>query len=274
MKIKLERLPHQLAAIKAINESFEGVNESTNNSDKKSIYANPILKYAGNDEANIDIKMETGTGKTFVYTQMMYEFHKQGIFKFVIVVPTPSIKEGTKNFITSDYARQYFNSIPGYENVSMQLHMINAGDFSGRKGRKYFPAELSNFLNETCQNPNQIQVLLINSGMLTSKSMTNSDYEQTLFGGESQPMKAIAATRPVVIIDEPHRFKRDSKAYQAVEKMKPQLIVRFGATFPKIVEGRGRNKVEKTDYYRGEPQYNLNAVDSFNQGLEIGRAHV
>lgn len=270
MKIKLERLPHQLAAIKAINESFEGVNESTNNSDKKSIYANPILKHAGNDEANIDIKMETGTGKTFVYTQMMYEFHKQGIFKFVIVVPTPSIKEGTKNFITSDYARQYFSGIPGYENVSMQLHMINAGDFSGRKGRKYFPAELSNFLNETCQNPNQIQVLLINSGMLTSKSMTNSDYEQTLFGGESQPMKAIAATRPVVIIDEPHRFKRDSKAYQAVEKMKPQLIVRFGATFPKIVEGRGRNKVEKTDYYRGEPQYNLNAVDSFNQGLVKG----
>ena len=68
---------------------------------------------------------------------MMYEMHKQGVFKFVIVVPTPSIKEGTRNFITSDYARQYFSGIPGYENVSIQLNTINAGDFSNKKGRRY-----------------------------------------------------------------------------------------------------------------------------------------
>src|SRR5699024_12301054 len=80
-------------------------------------------------------------------------------------------------------------------------------------------------------NVNQIQVLLVNAGMVNSKSMTD-DYDQTLLGGETSPIKAIAATRPVLIIDEPHRFPRNKVTYKAIEKMKPQLIVRFGVNFP------------------------------------------
>lgn len=271
MKIQLEQLPHQVAAIKAINQAFEGGDTVTKDPDARYIYANPILNYAGNEKAYIDIKMETGTGKTFVYTQMMYELHKQGVFKFIIVVPTPSIKEGTRSFITSDYARQYFSGVPGYENLSIQLNTINAGDFQNKKGRKNFPAQLSEFIEATRQNVNQIQVLLINSGMLSKNSgMRKSDYDQTLLGGETNPMKAIAATRPVVIIDEPHRFPRNKVTYKAIEEMKPQLIVRFGATFPKTTTGRGKNKQTVTDYYRGKPQYTLNAIDSFNQGLVKG----
>lgn len=268
MKIQLERLPHQVAAIDAINQAFKGVDVNTKNPDAGYIYANPILNYAGNEKSYIDIKMETGTGKTFVYTQMMYEMHKQGIFKFVIVVPTPSIKEGTKNFITSDYARQYFSGVPGYENVKIQLNTINAGDFKNKRGRRNFPAQLSEFVEATRQNVNQIQVLLINSGMLSKNSgMHKSDYDQTLLGGETNPMNAIAATRPVIIIDEPHRFPRNKVTYKAIEEMKPQLIVRFGATFPQTMTGKGKNKRTIIDYYRGEPQFTLNAIDSFNQGL-------
>ncbi|NME41725.1 type III restriction-modification system endonuclease [Lactobacillus agilis] len=270
MKIQLERLPHQVEAINAINKAFYGVDTATNNPDANYIYANPILRYGDSEnkeKSYIDVKMETGTGKTFVYTQMMYEMHKQGVFKFVIVVPTPSIKEGTRNFITSDYARQYFSGIPGYENVSIQLNAINAGDFSNKKGRRNFPAQLSEFIEATRQNVNQIQVLLINAGMVNSKSMTRDDYDQTLLGGQTSPIKAIAATRPVIIIDEPHRFPRNKVTYKAIERMKPQLIVRFGATFPQTTTGRGKNKKTVTDYYRGKPQFNLNAIDSFNQGL-------
>ena len=270
MKIQLERLPHQVEAIKAINNAFYGVDTYTTNPDANYIYANPILNYTKKESAYIDIKMETGTGKTFVYTQMMYEMHKQGVFKFVIVVPTPSIKEGTKNFITSDYARQYFSGIPGYENVKIQLNTINAGDFKNKKGRKNFPAQLTEFIEATRQNTNQIQVLLINAGMINSKSMKVSDYDQTLLGGETCPQKAIAAIRPVVIIDEPHRFPRDKTTYKAIEQLKPQLIVRFGATFPQTTTGRGKNKKTVTDYYRGKPQFTLNAIDSFNQGLVKG----
>lgn len=269
MKIKLETLPHQTEALKAIEENFYGLDTLNSDPNSAYIYANPLVKYRYQEKASIDIKMETGTGKTYVYTRMMYELHqKYGLFKFVIAVPSPSIKEGTRSFITSDYAKQHFSEF--YENTRIQLNVINAGDFNGQSGRRNFPAQLSEFVESTRQNVNQIEVLLINAGMLHSKSMHRDDYDQTLLGGETSPIKAIAATRPIIIIDEPHRFSRGKKFYDDIEEMKPQLIVRFGATFPEITTGRGHNKVKKTDYYRGEPQFNLNAVDSFNQGLVKG----
>lgn len=269
MKIQLEKLPHQVQANKAIMDSFYGVDYASKSPDANYIYSNPLLKYRYEDKANIDVKMETGTGKTFVYTQMMYEMHKQGLFKFVIVVPTPSIKAGAKSFLTSDYAKNYFSTLSGYENVSIQVDDINAGDFrSKNNGRKNFPPNLSEFIEATSQNKNQIQVLLINSGMLSKNSgIFKDDYDQTLLGGETSPIKAIAATRPVVIIDEPHRFPRNKTSYKSILQMKPQLIVRFGATFPETTKGRGKNKETIHDYYRGKPQFELNSIDSFNQGL-------
>ena len=269
MKIRLETLQHQTDALCAIEKAFPGMDTMNNDPNANYIYANPLIRYRFKDKANIDIKMETGTGKTYVYTRMMYEFHqKYGLFKFVIAVPSPSIKEGTRNFINSDYAKQHFSEF--YENTRMQLNVINAGDFSSRSGRRNFPAQLSEFVEATRQNANQIEVLLVNQGMLHSKSMHRDDYDQTLLGGETSPMKAIAATRPVLIIDEPQRFPRGKKFYEDIEEMKPQLIIRFGATFPESTTGRGKNKVTKVDYYRGEPQFNLDAVDSFNQGLVKG----
>ncbi|MCD2255152.1 type III restriction-modification system endonuclease [Lactobacillus sp. CC-MHH1034] len=269
MKIKLETLQHQTDALTAIDKAFPGIDIVSNDPNANYIYANPLIRYRYNNKANIDIKMETGTGKTYVYTRMMYDLHqKYGLFKFVIAVPSPSIKEGTRSFITSDYAKQHFSEF--YENTRVQLNVINAGDFSARSGRRNFPAQLSEFVEATRQNANQIEVLLVNQGMLHSKSMHRDDYDQTLLGGETSPIKAIAATRPVVIIDEPQRFPRGKKFYEDIEAMKPQLIVRFGATFPETTSGRGKNKVTKIDYYRGEPQFNLNAVDSFNQGLVKG----
>lgn len=269
MKIKLETLQHQTDALAAIDKAFPGIDIASTNSNANYIYANPLVRDRYNDRANIDIKMETGTGKTYVYTRMMYDLHqKYGLFKFVIAVPSPSIKEGTRSFITSDYAKQHFSEF--YENTRIQLNVINAGDFSTRSGRRNFPAQLSEFVEATRQNVNQIEVLLINQGMLHSKSMHRNDYDQTLLGGETSPIKAIAATRPIVIIDEPHRFPRGKKFYEDIEELKPQLIARFGATFPEIITGRGKNKATKVDYYRGNPQFNLDAVDSFNQGLVKG----
>lgn len=269
MKIKLETLAHQMAALAAIDHAFPGMDQTGTEPDANYIYANPLINYRYQDKANIDIKMETGTGKTYVYTRLMYELHKKyDLFKFVIVVPSPSIKEGTRSFITSDYAKQHLSQF--YPNTQVQLNVINAGDFSGKSGRRNFPAQLSEFIEATRQNTNQIQVLLINSGMLHSKSMSRDDYDQTLLGGETSPIKAIKATRPIVIIDEPHRFPRGKKFYADIESLKPQLIVRFGATFPKTTTGSGKNKVTQTDYYRGKPQFDLDAVDSFNQGLVKG----
>ena len=82
-------------------------------------------------------------------------------------------------------------------------------------------------------------------------------------------MNAMKATRPVVIIDEPHRFSRDQKAYQVItDEIKPQSIIRFGATFSETTTGRGKNRVTVKDYQN--LLYDLNACVSFNQNLIKG----
>jgi type III restriction enzyme len=53
--------------------------------------------------------METGTGKTYTYTKTIFELNKNyGIFKFIVVVPTLSIKAGTIDFLKSDSSREHF----------------------------------------------------------------------------------------------------------------------------------------------------------------------
>ncbi|RXI96310.1 type III restriction-modification system endonuclease [Anaerobacillus alkaliphilus] len=269
MKILLEELPHQEDSLKAIMDSFTGIDNKSDNSVANDEYANPFIRESYKEVSNIDVKMETGTGKTYVYTRLMYEMHLQyGIFKFVIVVPSPAIKEGTKSFIQSAYAKQHFAQF--YENTKIELNVINAGDFKSKSGRKNFPAQLLDFVEGSRQNSNTIQVLLINAGMLNSSSMKNSDYDQTLFGGVTNPIEGIQNTRPIVIIDEPHRFPRDKANYKAIEAIKPQMIVRFGATFPEVTIGKGKNKITKKDYFRQKPQYDLNSIESFNNGLVKG----
>jgi type III restriction enzyme len=127
------------------------------------------------------------------------------------------------------------------------------------------PSELIDYLEASRNNRNTIKCLLINDAMLMSKSMTRGDYDQTLFGGLSCPVDALKQTRPVVIIDEPHRFKKDGKAYKAVCALNPQLIIRFGATFPDIEFGSGQNKTSKKDYEN--LVYNLGSIQAFNGGL-------
>lgn len=266
MKILLEELPHQLEAIEALNQAFLGLDDSTQDPDKDYIYANPIIKGRGIEQTNIDIKMETGTGKTYVGVRAMYELHKKyGLFKFIVVVPSPAIKEGWKNFIDADYAKQHFSQY--YENTRVNLNVINAGDFKSKKG--LLPAHLVEFIEGDRLNSSTIQVLLINAGMLNSSSM-KKEYSQTLLSGWTSPLDGLKATRPIVLIDEPHRFPRDKANYQSITSVDPQMIVRFGATFPDLKIGRGRQAKTVKDYYRKQPQFNLDAVSSFNGGLVKG----
>lgn len=277
-QINLEQLPHQEDAIKAVLQAMEGCRDfdETTNPDYRYVYANPLIQLkpeslnkiklpeSADNAKNIDVKMETGTGKTYVYTRLMYELYKQyGLNKFIIFVPSLAIKEGTKNFILADYARQHFSTL--YENMRIDLNIINAGSFNTKKGRKTLPGELIDYLEGSRNQQNTIKCLLINDAMLTSKSMTRDDYDQTLINSVSCPVEAIKATRPVVIIDEPHRFKKDGKAYQAIQNLNPQLIIRFGATFPEIEIVKGRNKTTQKDYEN--LVYNLGSVQAFNDGL-------
>lgn len=266
MKIKLVELDHQMEALETIMSDFKGIAEHKSCSKINYEFSNPEIKNAYSNNANLDIKMETGTGKTYVYSRMIYEMHKKfGLFKFIIVVPSPAIKEGAYNFLTSRYSIEHFKE--KYENTNIEVNILNAGDFKSKAGKKIFPPQLNNFVEGSIINSNQIQVLIINAAMLNSKSMSRNDYDQTLLSSYSSPLQALKATKPIIIIDEPHRFPRDKKYYAAVEKLHPQMIVRFGATFPEVKKGSGKNAITINDYYNGSPNFELNAIDSFNLGL-------
>lgn len=250
MRIHLEQLPHQEEAIKKILEAMQNcLDDSGSDADAGYTYANPILKKL----RGIDIKMETGTGKTYVYTRLMHELYLHfGLNKFIVMVPSLAIKEGVKSFITSESATQHFREL--YHNQKINLGIVNAGDFNTKKGkRKQFAAALANFCEASRRDIGGINTLLLNDAMLGSKSMTRNDYDQTLIGSSSCPAEALRLTRPIIIIDEPHRFSHDTKAWENIKTLNPQLIIRFGATFP----SKELNNIV----------YNLNAVESFNQGL-------
>lgn len=287
MSIKLSILPHQVEGIRALSEVFKDVNIKAG----LDIYSNPIFNlYDHKLKSNIDkiqngedgfinipkawrttvsdgtfgidIKMETGTGKTYVYTRLMYELNKlYGFNKFVLLVPTTPIREGTRSFIEADYSNKHFADL--YPGKNLSLSVLTAQ--KRPKGRKMFPQAVSDYARGTRLEKNRIYTLLMGSGMLLSKSTMDYDYDQTLLGNCSNPYETIASTRPIVIIDEPHKFKRNNTAYKKiVESLNPLCIIRFGATFPE-----GEKKGE-TDY--NNLIYNLGSCEAFNENLVKGVA--
>jgi type III restriction enzyme len=232
-----------------------------------------IVDYAGYDAAgdylSLDIKMETGTGKTYVYTHVMYElFKRYGINKFIVIVPTLPIKAGTKDFISDPYVRRHFRDERGYK-TDIDLCVLNASKAKKKKGRNYFPGEVRKFVEGTLHDSNRIYVLLTNMALLTSGKVLKSTKYDSGVEGFYKPFEAIAATHPFVLIDEPHKFKESGKTYQSItDNLKPQCIIRFGATFPEHSLGRGQKPVK--DYHN--LLYDLNAYQSFRQNLIKGVA--
>nr|MCR5554636.1 type III restriction-modification system endonuclease [Bacteroidales bacterium] len=294
MEIKYQSgLEHQQRAVDAIVKVFEDVdfekpsqlyeNPKINLSDSK-LYEN--IKSVQSDSQynvslenqkqivnalclNVDIKMETGTGKTYVYTHIIYDLHKRfGINKFIVAVPSLAIKEGAKAFLDDSDVKRHFSNTCDYK-TDLDLCVLKAMPI--KKGKRYFPSVVRDFVNGSYQTTNQIYVLLVNSQLLTNGNLlTRDDYD---FGvqGFYCPFEAMKATRPFVIIDEPHRFARDQKAYNVIlEQIQPQCIIRFGATFPSITEGKGKNKFVRKDYIN--LLYNLDSCTAFNQNLIKGVA--
>lgn len=293
MELKLESgLEHQMLAVDAISEVFKMVEidqEVANSS-------NPIVNLDSNQFATniraiqkketqnvaekfraaqpvdntlcLDIKMETGTGKTYVYTHTIFELHKlYGINKFIIAVPSIPIKAGTGAFLNETYARAHFKNTLGYD-AEISVGVLEA-EKKQKKGRKYFPSVVRNFVEGSRQNTNKIYVMLVNRSLLTNgKMLSRSDYDVTV-ADYARPFDALRATHPFVIIDEPHTFSRDQKAYKVImQELEPQCIIRFGATFPMATVGRGRNRRDIRDYEH--LLYDLNAQRSFSLGLIKG----
>lgn len=284
-------LPHQTKGVNAISNVFTESSFETNTL----YYANPKLhldkdvllssikevqkhnsihpEHTGlntiGDYLNLDIKMETGTGKTYVYASTIFELHKRyKINKFIVVVPTLPIKAGARQFLSDPYVKKHFKDVCGY-NSEIDLQVLES--VKKKKGKQYFPSVVREFVSGSSQNTNKIQVLLTNMALLTnSKMLTKNDYDAGVLD-YFKPVDAIRATLPFVIIDEPHRFSKQQKAFSFItEQIQPQCIIRYGATFPSKTIGRGKDKKTIKDYQN--LVYNLNACDSFNQNLIKGIA--
>lgn len=181
---------------------------------------------------NLDVEMETGTGKTYVYIKTIMELHKRyGWSKYIIVVPSIAIREGVqKSFtVTAEHFQQLYGTKPrSFIYNSSQLHEIER--FSSDAG---------------------VQVMIINIQAFNATGKDNRRIYDVLDDFQSRrPIDVLSANRPIVIIDEPQKLGAD-KSLAALSRFNALIMLRYSAT----------HKVEHTKVHR------LDALDAYNQKL-------
>ena len=292
MELVLEKsLEHQQRAVDAVADVFAGVRIDA----PAQYYANPVLDLADPNLIEnvaavqtarnvpsemrgatkyphaylpLDVKMETGTGKTYVYTKTIFELHRRyGFNKFIVAVPSLAIKAGTSQFMTDGAARKHFADVCGYD-ATLDVQVLEAAKSSKKTRRESFPAAVWEFVKATKEARRRISVLVVNMQLLSNAKMLEKEYD-SMFENMRRPFDALKSTHPIVIIDEPHRFERSQKAYEKIEKeIAPQCVIRFGATFPEVKIGGKKGQPKPKDYRN--LLYDLNACSAFNDGLVKG----
>jgi type III restriction enzyme len=180
---------------------------------------------------NFSIEMETGTGKTYVYLRTIFELAKKYSFtKFIILVPSVAIKEGVDTSIR--LMRDHFNelySIPFDSTV-----------YSGKSSE-----EVQSFATSTNV---QIMTMTIDSVKGDKNNRIIHQSRDKLNG--LKPIEYLAATQPVIIMDEPQNMESDL-SQSAITGLNPLCTLRYSAT----------HKKEHNVVYRLDP------VDAHEQGL-------
>lgn len=181
---------------------------------------------------NIDIEMETGTGKTYCYIKTIFEMNQQfGWSKFIIMVPSIAIREGVQKSlqITAEhFAEQYHKKARFFTYNSKRLHELES--FSSDSG---------------------INVMVMNIQAFNASGADNRRIYDELDDFQSRrPIDVISANRPILILDEPQ--KMEGKAtLEALPKFEPLFILRYSAT-------------HKTTH---NLVHRLDAVDAYNNKL-------
>ncbi|GAA7984307.1 type III restriction-modification system endonuclease [Helicobacter pylori] len=233
MKIKFKRLDYQEKCLNQILGVFKGIYLREPENDAQRI-SNPVFEIGaikdllleniqnlqseqkithgsvGIDKSlNCDILMETGTGKTFCFLECVYALHKNyHLSKFIVLVPSNAIKLGVLKSIeiTRDFFKsEYSTHLESYEDI-----------------RSFILAS-----NHKCC----VLVMTFSAFNKEGNVINKSCIENTnLFNGAKSYMQALASIRPVVIMDEPHRFLGD-KTKKYLEQLNALVTLRFGATF-------------------------------------------
>ncbi|WP_441742362.1 restriction endonuclease [Helicobacter pylori] len=233
MKIKFKRLDYQEKCLNQILGVFKGIYLREPENDAQRI-SNPVFeigaikdllleniqnlqseqkitqKSVGIDKSlNCDILMETGTGKTFCFLECVYALHKNyHLSKFIVLVPSNAIKLGVLKSV--EITREFFKS-------EYSTHLESYEDI-----RSFILAS-----NHKCC----VLVMTFSAFNKEGNVINKSCLENTnLFNGAKSYMQALASIRPVVIMDEPHRFL-GNKTKKYLEQLNALVTLRFGATF-------------------------------------------
>ncbi|GHQ96754.1 DEAD/DEAH box helicase [Helicobacter pylori] len=233
MKIKFKRLDYQEKCLNQILGVFKGIYLREPENDAQRI-SNPVFEtealkdilleniqnlrseqkitqgIVGIDKSlNCDILMETGTGKTFCFLECVYALHKNyHLSKFIVLVPSNAIKLGVLKSV--EITREFFKSeysvhLESYENTESFILASN---------------------HKCC-----VLVMTFSAFNKEKNTINQSCLENTnLFNGAKSYMQALASMRPIVIMDEPHRFLGD-KTKKYLEQLNALVTLRFGATF-------------------------------------------
>ena len=162
---------------------------------------------------SLDVLMETGTGKTFTFIETIHRLHQRHkLSKFIVLVPSNAIRQGTLKSLQTTaafFAREYNNQ---------KINVVNYSDKS-----------VKGFIHAANQGLT-VMVATHQSFAGDTKLINKRGVEANLFGQAKSYMEALAAIRPVLIIDEPHRFE-GKVVKEFLPKFNPILTIRFGATF-------------------------------------------
>ena len=182
---------------------------------------------------NLDVEMETGTGKTYCYIKTMFELNRRyGWSRFIVMVPSIAIREGVyKSFSTME---EHFKDT--YDNTQVHCFVYNSKNLQ----------QLENFSSNS-----GINVLIINIQAFNATGKDNLRiYEELDEFGSRRPIDVISANRPILILDEPQKME-GKKTLDALKKFKPLMMLRYSAT----------HRVEHNKVHR------LDALDAYNQKL-------
>jgi type III restriction enzyme len=242
---------YQEDCVNNIISLFESLHQKANFSEvltahhKKHKYNFPVQ-----DTKNIDIMMETGTGKTFTFIKTIFELSKKfGYKKFIILIPTVPIREGTKTNLED--TKDYFKSLYANEKEKeIETFVYEGGNISA----------VRQFIGTS-----HLSVLVMTPSSFSHKdNILNRPLEKDintpeLFVNNQEPPKSylecLKRLNPVVIMDEPHRF--EGNAFKTFFEGFENYFLRFGATYPK----------KKDSLVLSNVAYILDSITSFRQNL-------
>lgn len=168
-----------------------------------------LAKHMG--ACSLDVEMETGTGKTYVYIKTMFELNKRyGWNKFIVVVPSIAVREGVqKSFqmMEDHFKEKYEKKAHSFIYNSKDLTEID--DFSSR-------ADLS------------VMIINVQAFNARGKDARRIRMELEEFASR-RPIDVIKANRPIVILDEPQKMG-GKKTQESLKEFNPLFTLNYSAT--------------------------------------------